>query len=485
MRFVESRGNDGVKQKSVSFSDAIMNPAASFGGLYVPEYLPNIDDGFLDSLRGLSYKDFTLKIVELFDIDIPSSIIKEAVSLYDRFDDSSDPIPLKKVKNAYFLELYHGPTRAFKDVALQPFGYLLSYLARQKDQKLLILTATSGDTGPATLESFANKDNIDVVCIYPKGGTSDVQRLQMVTKSAPNLKVIGIEGDFDDAQSGLKELLNDKEFLNRLRDKDMYLSAANSVNFGRIIFQCVYHFWSYVKLLERGEIEKKERIRVVIPSGNFGNALGAFYAKKMGLPIEKIAIVTNANDVLTHFIKTGSYDLRSRTLKNTYSPAMDILKSSNVERVLFALFGKERTKELFEDMAKEGVFELSKPESLLIQESFDTYSTSDEETLAHIKKYEELGYIIDPHTATATAYLNSCGDKKCVVCSTAEWTKFAPTLAKSLGFSMGDKEALELISTKYGIKIDRRIGELFEKKVIHDTVVPKEELKEEILNTLS
>lgn len=485
MRFIESRGNDGVKQKSVSFSEAIMSPAASFGGLYVPEYLPSIDDNFLDSLKGLSYKEFTLKILELFDVDIPSFIIKEAVSLYDKFDDSSDPIPLKKVKNAYFLELYHGPTRAFKDVALQPFGYLLSYLAKQKNQKLLILTATSGDTGPATLESFANKENINVVCIYPKGGTSDVQRLQMVTESAPNLKVIGIKGDFDDAQSGLKKLLNDEEFLGELRDRDIWLSAANSVNFGRIIFQCVYHFWSYVKLLERDEIKKGEKITIVVPSGNFGNALGAFYAKEMGLPIEKIAIVTNANDVLAQFIKTGSYDLRGKSLKNTYSPAMDILKSSNIERVLFALFGEERTRELFEEMAKEGVFELSASEFVLIKESFDAHSSSDEETLAYIKKYEEAGYIIDPHTATAAPYLNSCNDKKCILCSTAEWTKFAPTLAKSLGFSMGDKEALELISTKYGLKIDKKVSELFEKKIVHDTVVHKEELKKEILNTLS
>jgi len=484
MRFVESRGNDGIRPISVTFSEAIMSPAASFGGLFVPEFIPEFDDNFLDSLLELDYKEFTKKILSLFDIDIPKSVIDEAVSLYDGFDNPNDPLPLRKAGDIYFLELYHGPTRAFKDVALQPFGYILSYLARELDKKLLILTATSGDTGPATLESFANKENITVVCIYPDGGTSDVQRLQMVTESASNLKVIGIKGDFDDAQSGLKELLANNDFLEALKAKNISLSAANSVNFGRIIFQCVYHFWSYIELIRKGEISKNSNITIIIPSGNFGNALGAFYAKEMGVPIEKIVIVTNSNDVLARFIKTGIYDLRGKSLKNTYSPAMDILKSSNIERVLFHLFGAERTKELFSKMSQESFFELTSDEHEKLLSIFDAHSTNDEETLKHIKTYEEVGYIIDPHTATAVGYLDRCQGKKCVVCSTAEWTKFAPTLAKSMGKNMRDKEALEFISSTYRLNIDKKVQTLFDKDIVHKKVINKSDLKDEILNSL-
>ena len=328
-------------------------------------------------------------------------VLKEALNLYDNFDDKDNPIPLSKVKKDLFvIELYHGPTRAFKDMALQPFGYILSHLTKQKKQKYLILAATSGDTGPATLDTFANKENIFVVCLYPDGGTSDVQKLQMVTQEAKNIKVLGVKGDFDDTQNALKALLASQNFKDELQKKDISLSAANSVNFGRIIFQIMYHVKAYLELLKSNEIKANEKIYIVVPSGNFGNALGAYYAKKMGLPIEKILIVTNKNNVLSELINTGSYDIRDKKLIQTISPAMDILKSSNIERVLFDKFGALRTKELMDSLSENNNFSLTKDELILMQEDFAATHADDISCRGHIKTFANDGYILDPHSAT-------------------------------------------------------------------------------------
>jgi threonine synthase len=292
--FTETRGNDTKKPKKVTFSEAILNPGASFGGLYVPEDFPEIDYQFLQEYKNKNYKELAFKILSLFEIDIEEEVIKKALERYDLFDNPDEPTPLKQIEdNLFVCELWHGPTRAFKDMALQPFGAILSHLAKKEQMTYLILAATSGDTGPAALSTFENKDFIKVVCMYPNGGTSDVQRLQMVTMSENNLKVIGINGNFDDAQNALKELLASDEFRETLNKNKIKLSAANSVNFGRIIFQIVYHFYSYLKLLKEENISIGEEINLIVPSGNFGNALGAYYAKKMGLPVKKIIIASN------------------------------------------------------------------------------------------------------------------------------------------------------------------------------------------------
>ena len=289
--FIETRGNDGKKPNKVSFSYALLNPSASFGGLYIPEELPKLDDDFFKNAQGKSYKEITKEILQKFKIDIDEKTIDEAISLYDKFDDSKNPVPLSKIEeDLYINELYHGPTRAFKDMALQPFGYILSSLAKKQGQEYLILAATSGDTGPAVLDTFSNKNNIKVACMYPDGGTSDVQRLQMVTQKGKNLQVLGIVGNFDDAQNSLKNLLTSPTFKDELQKQNIKLSAANSVNFGRIIFQIIYHIYGYISLCKEG---KTGEFYDIIPSGNFGNALGAYYAKKMGLPIKKILIASN------------------------------------------------------------------------------------------------------------------------------------------------------------------------------------------------
>ena len=489
--FIETRGNDTIKPERVPFSFAILNPSASFGGLYVPETLPRLDNDFLEKASHKSYKEITLDILNLFNIDIEDDVLQKAVALYDHFDDANDPTPLVQIKDDLFVnELYHGPTRAFKDMALQPFGYILSHLAQKKNEQYLILAATSGDTGPATLDTFADKANIKVVCLYPDGGTSDVQRLQMTTQTSKNLKILGIHGNFDDAQSALKSLLASASFNEALTCNDIKLSAANSVNFGRIIFQIIYHVYAYIALLKQNKVTLGNPFYTIVPSGNFGNALGAYYAKKMGLPIEKILIASNINNILTDLINTGIYDVRHRTLLQTTSPAMDILISSNVERVLFDKLGSKRTKELMGSLKNDKCYSLTQEELAMLREDFDAIFCDDGFAKETIKAFSEQGYVMDPHTATCLKAYAHLKEKPlpCVLCSTAEWTKFAPTMLNAIKNDTtrySDKEALEGISQTLHVKIPSSINALFDAPIIHDKVVSKEGIEAEIFNFLN
>jgi threonine synthase len=488
MQFIETRGNDGKKPASVTFSEAILSPSASFGGLYVPESLPKIDEAFLEAHLFSHYKTLAMDFLECFDIDIEKEVLQAALDRYDGFDAPQNPVPLSEIEEACCVaELYHGPTRAFKDMALQPFGYILSSLAQQRGENYLIMAATSGDTGPATLETFKNQPNVKVACLYPDGGTSDVQRLQMVTEDAENLKVIGVKGNFDDTQNTLKALLASEDFNAELEAKNIKLSAANSVNFGRIIFQIIYHIHSYLEMVRKGEIKMGEKIYLVVPSGNFGNALGGYYAKKAGLPVEKILISSNINNILTDWINEGVYDLTTRELIMTESPAMDILKSSNIERIMFDKFGAERTKSLMEDLADQGKFVLTEAEKASLQEDFAASYSDDTACEAEIAKYAKKGYIMDPHTATCIKAYETLREKPLptVIYSTAEWTKFSPTVAKSLGHPVdGDIEALKWVTEHTNVSVPSMIHDLFQKPIVHTVVVEKDAIKAEMLNFL-
>ena len=487
MNFIETRGNDGIKPIEVPFSEAILNPSTSFGGLYVPKHLPKLEENFILNHINSSYKELAFDILKAFEIDIDESEINKALALYDNFDDASNPCPVVKVKDDLFVhEQYHGPTRAFKDMALQPFGSILSSIAKKRDEKYLILAATSGDTGPAALNTFKNKENIQVVCLYPDGGTSDVQKLQMVCEDGKNLKVLGIKGNFDDAQNALKKLLASKTFKEELEKDNIKLSAANSVNFGRIIFQIIYHFWSYIQLLKQEEITNGDKIYLVVPSGNFGNVLGGFYALQMGLPIEKLLVASNENNILTQWLNTGIYDIRGKELKLTLSPAMDILKSSNIERVIFSLFGADRTKELMEDLNNNNVFQMSEKETKELQKYFSATYSDDTFGTATIKEFLDNGYLMDPHTATCIKAYKELKEKplKTVIYSTAEWTKFSPTVLNALNKNnnkYSDKEALEEISSKYNAVLPESIKELFSAKINHSLVIEKENIEQEIV----
>ncbi len=487
MNFIETRGNDGTHPASVSFSQAILSPISSFGGLYSPESLPELGIKFLSTHLASDYKTLAKAVLSAFEIDIDRAVIDRAMSLYDGFDDPNNPVPVVKVKHdLYVSELWHGPTRAFKDMALQPFGVVLSAIAQQRDEQYLILTATSGDTGPAALETFKHKANVRVACKYPVGGTSDVQRLQMVTEDAVNLKVIGVKGDFDDTQNALKHLLGSASFKARLKEKNIHLSAANSVNFGRIIFQTIYHLHSYLELVRQGAIKLGDKVYLDVPSGNFGNALGGYYAMQMGLPVEKILIASNKNNILTRLIKTGKYNLRSLSVVPTTSPAMDILISSNVERILFDLFGAERTRDLMQQLANEKCYQLSAGELAKLQSIFAADYCDDAEGKHYIKTAFENGYLMDPHTATCFKAYDTCRDMplKTIVYSTAEWTKFSPVIANALTGEVDthDLEALKSISARAGIPIPAMISALFNKRIAQDTVINKAHIETSILD---
>ena len=490
MSFIETRGNDGIRAKEVEFSDAILNPSSSFGGLYVPKEIPNLGSEFITKHLNTTYKELAYDILKSFKIDIDDATINEALDLYDHFDDKTNPSPVVKIRDDLFVnEQYHGPTRAFKDMALQPFGSILSAIAKKRGEQYLILAATSGDTGPAALNTFKNKEGIKVVCLYPDGGTSDVQRLQMVTENGKNLKVIGIHGNFDDAQNALKNLLASQSFKDELHKDGIKLSAANSVNFGRIIFQIVYHFQSYLELLRQGEITLGDKIYIDVPSGNFGNVLGAYYAQKMGLPVEKLLVASNENNILTQWLTLGIYDIRGKDLKLTKSPAMDILKSSNIERVIYDICGAFRTKELMDGLNENGYFEHTEAELEVLQQYFSATFSDDAYGLQTIKKFVDEGYLMDPHTATCIKAYDSLRTKdlKTVIYSTAEWTKFSPTVLNALNNdnkSYPDEEALKEISEKLDVKIPNTINELFTSEILHDTIIDIEDLEKEIISFL-
>jgi len=486
MLFIETRGNDGQHSASVPFSEAILSPMASFGGLYSPQTLPELTTDFLQAHVNSSYKQLAFSILSAFDVDINDEVLNEALALYDHFDDTSNPVPVVRVNDElYVSELYHGVTRAFKDMALQPFGVVLSSLAQQRNEQYLILAATSGDTGPAALETFKNRENVRVVCLYPDGGTSDVQRLQMVTEDADNLKVIGIKGSFDDAQNALKQLLSSTAFKHKLQQKNISLSAANSVNFGRIIFQIIYHIHSYLELVRQQVISLGDKIYLNVPCGNFGNALGGYYAWKAGLPVEKIIVASNSNNVLTDLISSGSYDLTQRDLIATTSPAMDILISSNVERILFDMFGAERTHELMQSLIEYKRYQLNEDELSTLQQHFVADFCDDESGKKYIKKAFDDGYLMDPHTATCFKAHDSCRDKplKSIIYSTAEWTKFSPVIDNALTGHVDshDIDALKSIAETANIKIPEVIQALFDKPVSQKTVVDKQNIEAEIL----
>lgn len=475
---VETRGSDEISPQKSDFFSALLNPEASFGGLWSLESLPKIN---LNTIKNLNYNELIAYIFELLGIDSHSISLES----YKNFDNPNLPLNYTKLEPNIFLQnLFTGPTRAFKDMAMQPFGALLCDLAKAQNKRYLILTATSGDTGPATLEAIKDKPNIFGICMFPKDGTSVVQRLQMTTNDAKNIAVLAVDGNFDDTQNTLKSLLNDPEFRIFLETKNLHLSASNSVNFGRIAFQIIYHIHSYIFLQNMGTIKNNETFDIVVPSGNFGNALGAFYAKLMGIPIHKIIIATNANDVLNAFISRGVYDISNRTLIKTNSPAMDILKSSNVERVLFTLFGANRTKDLMSDLESKKHYELSANELQKIQEFFSSFSFSDEDVLGIIAHYATQNIIIDPHTANgilAAKKLNS--NHNIIVCSTAEWCKFAPTICKALALGdMSEKKALDLISQKFNLPLHKNIRNLFDKDEINCVAVSRDNIKDCVIN---
>lgn len=512
MKLVSTR--DFSQKADLSY--ALLNPSANGGGLFSPERLPLLSEDFFKQCEDLSYKQIALKIIESFGFDVSSEIFESALKRYDKFENPACPVQIKKLsENAYILELYHGPTLAFKDMALQPFGALLKSIAKSRNEKFLIMCATSGDTGPATLEAFADDENIKAVCLYPQGGTSEIQRQQMVKQSAANLKILGVRGNFDDTQRALKSLLADEDFRNELARANLNLSAANSVNFGRILFQIIYYLYASIYFSKHGVLSPEQNLKqsdqcqacgknfgvaasansaqsvkqsakfntfdVIVPSGNFGNALGAYFAKKMGAKIGKIKITSNANNILTELFTSGIYDLRGRELIRTISPAMDILVSSNVERLLSDLFGDARTSELMQSLARDKFYQLSASELAKLREVFEADFCDDAQCAKFIKQESSRGVLIDPHTATCFKLLDE--SRLNLVISTAKWIKFTPSMIGAIKGRACEDERADMIalSKEFRSDIPPQISRLFSAPQVHSSVVEQSEIKNAIM----
>ena len=512
MKLVSTR--DFSQKADLSY--ALLNPSASGGGLFSPERLPLLSEDFFKQCEDLSYKQIALKIIESFDFDVSSEVFESALKRYDKFENPACPVQIKKLsENAYILELYHGPTLAFKDMALQPFGALLKSIAKSRNEKFLIMCATSGDTGPATLEAFADDENIKAVCLYPQGGTSEIQRQQMVKQSAANLKILGVRGNFDDTQRALKSLLADEDFKNELARANLNLSAANSVNFGRILFQIIYYLYASIYFSKHGVLSPEQNLKqsdqctadgknfgaaagvnsaqnvkqgskfntfdVIVPSGNFGNALGAYFAKKMGAKIGKIKIASNANNILTELFTSGIYDLRGREIIRTISPAMDILVSSNVERLLSDMFGDARTSELMQSLARDKFYKLSASELAKLREVFEADFCDDAQCAKFIKQESSRGVLIGPHTATCFKLLDE--SRLNLVISTAKWIKFTPSMIGAIKGRACEDERADMIalSKEFRSDIPPQISRLFSAPQVHSSVVEQSEIKNAIM----
>ena len=433
--FYRSTRDDNVR---VTASQAILKGLAADGGLFVPESIPSLDKS-LEELSKMNYKEVAYEVMKLMLDDFTEEELKSCIDrAYDSKFDTEEMTPLVKVENEYFLELFHGATIAFKDMALSILPHLLTTSAKKNNVKneIVILTATSGDTGKAALAGFANVPGTKIIVFYPKNGVSPIQEKQMVTQKGDNTYVIGIKGNFDDAQTGVKNIFSDKELEKVMNDAGFQFSSANSINIGRLVPQIVYYVSAYCDLVRDKRIVLGDKIDVCVPTGNFGNIFAAYLAKKMGLPIRKLICASNKNNILTDFINTGVYD-RNRDFYTTMSPSMDILISSNLERLLYVLQGSEKTKTCMESLSKTGRYELDEETKKLVKDNFIGCYATEEDTKNIIKQtFDKYNYLVDTHTAVAlfAAQKTSENDGTIVVtASTASPYKFSANVLSALG----------------------------------------------------
>ena len=487
-----TRGGEG----KVTASRAILKGLASDGGLFVPERIPALDVT-IEELAEMTYQETAYAVMKQFLTDFTEEELKGCIArAYDDKFDTKEIAPVKKACGVYFLELFHGKTIAFKDMALSILPYLMITAAKKNhvSNEIVILTATSGDTGKAAMAGFADVPGTRIVVFYPKGGVSRVQELQMLTQKGANVSVVGIRGNFDDAQTGVKKIFGDREFEKELDEMGFQLSSANSINIGRLVPQIVYYVYAYAKLYAAGEIGKGETVNVAVPTGNFGNILAAYFAKQMGIPFGRLICASNDNKVLYDFFHTGEYN-RNREFILTTSPSMDILVSSNLERLLYLSCGSdaEKTKALMDSLSKEGRYEIT-PEMQAFMEDFWAGYAGMETNAAEMKKiYEESGYLVDPHTGVAAAvyekYKDETGDgRKTILASTASPYKFSRSVMEAVTGADGSLDEFELIEKMEelsGVKIPSAIEEIRNARILHNLQCRPEEMKETVKSTFS
>lgn len=487
MMFFSTRDSE---KKLYKASEVIKQGLALDGGLFVPDSVPSLSLDEIGALANKSYPEKAASILSLFLSDYTyEELLEDAEAAYSPAGFPDGAAPLKKIRDGlYSLELWRGPTAAFKDMALQIMPRLLSraLVKTGEENTALILVATSGDTGKAALEGHKDIDKVKIMVFYPVDGVSKVQKLQMVTQTGNNVNVCAIKGNFDDAQTGVKRIFSDAEAKAKLLENGYVLSSANSINWGRLAPQIVYYFHSYCELLKNGNIELGEAINVCVPTGNFGNIFAAYIAKTMGLPIDKMICASNANNVLTDFIESGVYD-RNRSFHLTMSPSMDILISSNLERLLYFTAGTDATAEYMRELANTGRYEVSDEVKQKIQSNFAGYCADEEETAKTLKSFYENGYLADTHTSVALCcaekYLADTEDnKKTVVLSTASPYKFAADVYKSITATEAPDgtAALDALCELTEMEISYPLKNLDSRAVNFSTVIDKEQMLDEV-----
>lgn len=478
-------------------AQAIEQGLSRDGGLFLPEYLPQLPD--LKTLLPLSYMERAVVIMKLFLDEFSEEELRTyAQKAYglEKFD-CPEVAPVRRLTDrTSILELWHGPTCAFKDMALQMLPYLLTASMKKngEDKTVCILVATSGDTGKAALEGFRDVDHTKILVFYPKDGVSDIQKLQMVTQEGNNVGVCAVHGNFDDAQTGVKKIFADKEFAKELDAKGYQFSSANSINIGRLIPQVVYYVYSYGIMLKEERIQAGEKINVVVPTGNFGNILAAYLAKHMGVPIDKLICASNHNKVLYDFFRNGEYN-RNREFYLTTSPSMDILISSNLERLIYLIAGEddEKNKELMKQLSENGSYTITDKMKEGLSDFVGGYAT-EEQTAQRIKDlYEKTGYVLDTHTAVASyvyeQYVKETGDtNKTVIASTASPFKFGQSVMEAIDGKEHNEDMFELVETlskTANVAVPTAVSELKTAPVLHDHICEKDGMKDIIREFLN
>lgn len=485
-----TRGNS----ETVTASMAILQGLAEDGGLFVPQELPRLARPLRD-FAGMNYQETAFEVMKLFFTDYTEEELRSCIAkAYDDKFDTGEIAPLAEADGAYYLELFHGRTIAFKDMALSILPHLMTCAAgkNRDSREIVILTATSGDTGKAALEGFADVPGTRIIVFYPKDGVSAIQKRQMITQAGENTCVIGIDGNFDDAQTGVKKLFTDPALRRRLADAGFRFSSANSINIGRLVPQIVYYVYAYAALLREGRIEDGDAINVVVPTGNFGNILAAWYAKRMGLPVRRLICASNENKVLFDFFRTGTYD-RNRPFVLTTSPSMDILVSSNLERLIYHIADDDaaETAALMQKLSGDGAYTISDAMRDSLHDFFGGFATQQETAAAIASLYDSTGYVIDPHTAVARQvyrqYAQETGDKTpAVIVSTASPFKFAPAVLDALGQPAGGEEfaAAEALSALANVPVPEAVSSLKDAPVRHRTVCGRQEMEAQLLRFL-
>ena len=482
-------------EKTVTASQAILKGLADDGGLFVPVSIPKLPVS-LGELKEMTYQEIAYTVMKEFLTDFTEEELKSCIAkAYDSKFDTEEIAPLAKVEDAYYLELFHGATIAFKDMALSILPHLLTTSAKKNQVKneIVILTATSGDTGKAALAGFADVEGTKIIVFYPKNGVSRVQELQMVTQKGDNTSVVAIHGNFDNAQSGVKAMFENKELEKELNEAGYQFSSANSINIGRLVPQVVYYVYAYAKLLQNEEIAEDEEINVVVPTGNFGNILASYYAKNMGIPIAKLICASNENKVLYDFFQTGTYD-RNREFVLTTSPSMDILISSNLERLIYKISGEDARKDtdLMTELKTKGSYAITGEMKANLADFAAGYATEEQVAKTIHDIYEDTGYVMDTHTAVAaTVYKayreDSKDDRKTVIASTASPYKFAGSVMSAIDpkyKGQDDFKLIEELQKVSGTEIPNAIKEIMNAEIRHNTECDVDQMEQTVKNIL-